>query len=89
MPLTPAERSLRASIAAHTRWANTRTAERKRVADRGHDALLATFARQVDPTEVLPEAERVTLAQNAYNAHMKRLALRSSQARRIARVTTR
>ena len=82
MPLTPAERSLRASIAAHTRWANTRTAERKRVADRGHAALLATFAAQVDPQGTLPEGERQTLARNAYRAHMKRLALRSSQARR-------
>ena len=82
MPLTPAERSLRASIAAHTRWANTRTAERKRVADRGHAALLATFAAQVDAEGTLPEAERQTLARNAYRAHMKRLALRSSQARR-------
>ena len=80
--LTPAERSLRASIAAHTRWSNTSAADRRRQADRGHAALLATFAEQVDPGGLLNEDERQRRARNAYTAHMKRLALRSSQARR-------
>ncbi len=82
--LTPAERSLRASLAAHTRWSATPVAERRRQANRGHAALLATFAAQVDPAGVMPEEERQRLARNAYSAHMKRLALRSSQARRAA-----
>ncbi len=82
--LTPAERSLRASLAAHTRWASTPLAARRRQASRGHAALLATFAAQVDPDGTMPEDERQRLARNAYTAHMKRLALRSSQARRAA-----
>lgn len=80
--LTPAERSLRASIAAHTRWANTSAADRRRQADRGHAALLAKFAAQVDPDGTLTVAEREKRAQNAYAAHMKRLAFASSRARR-------
>lgn len=82
--MTPAERSLRASIAAHTRWSQTPIADRRRQANRGHAALIATFAVQVDPDGLLPEEERQRLAHNAYSAHMKRLALRSSQARRSA-----
>ncbi len=82
--LTPAERSLRASIAAHTRWANTSTADRRRQADRGQAALLASFAAQIDPNALLSEEERQRRARNAYSAHMKRLALRSSRARRGA-----
>ncbi len=80
--LTPAERSLRASIAAHTRWANTSTADRRRQADRGQAALLASFAAQIDPDGTLPTQERERRARNLLSAHMKRLALRSSQARR-------
>ncbi len=80
--LTPAERSLRASLAAHTRWAGTPTADRRRQADRGQAALLAKFAAQVDPDGRLTPNERDKLARNAYQAHMKRLALASSRARR-------
>jgi hypothetical protein len=82
--LTPAERSLRASLAAHTRWANTSTAERLRQADRGHAALLAKFATEVDPDGAMTPEERDKLARNRYAAHMKRLALASSRARRGA-----
>lgn len=82
MPLSPAERSLRASIAAHSRWANTSSADRRRQADRGQSALLAKFAELVDPDGCLTTEERNKRARNAYTAHMKRLALLSSQARR-------
>jgi hypothetical protein len=80
--LTAAERSLRASIAPNSRWAATPAADRRRQAERGQAALLAKFADQVDPEGALPEAERTKLAGNAYAAHMKRLALASSRARR-------
>ncbi len=82
--LTPAERKLRASLAAHTRWANTPTAERRRQADRGHAALLEKFAEQVDPDRKLSPEDREKLARNAYTAHMQRLAFASSRARRGA-----
>jgi hypothetical protein len=83
-PLTPSERSLRASLAAHTRWANTPSAERRRQADRGQAALLARFAAEVDPDGRLSPDERDKLARNAHAAHMKRLALASSRSRRKA-----
>ncbi len=82
MKLTPAERSLRSSIAANTRWAHTPTADRRRNADRGQAALFEKFAAEVDPDGSLTPDERDRLARNAYAAHMKRLALASSRARR-------
>ena len=82
MPLTPAERSLRASIAAHTRWANTSRAERQRLADSGQAGLLRRFAAEIDPDGTLPGDERDRRARNALTAHMKRLALKSSRSRR-------
>lgn len=82
MPLTPTERSLRASLAAHTRWANTSRAERQRVADSGQAGLLRRFAAEVDPAGELPADERDRRARNLLQAHMRRLALKSAKARR-------
>ena len=82
--LSPAERSLRASIAVHTRWSNTSAADRRRQADRGHAALLATFAAQVDPDGTLPPDELAKRVENLRRAHMKKLALASAKARREA-----
>ena len=84
MPLTPAERSLRASIAAHTRWANTDRATRQRLADNGQAGLLRRFAAEVDPQGLLPAYERDKRAQSLLIAHMKRLALKSAKTRRGA-----
>ena len=81
--LTPAERKLRASIAANTRWANTERAERQRLADNGQAGLLRRFATEVDPAGTMPAAERDKRARNLLSAHMKRLALASSKARRL------
>ncbi len=77
--LSPEQRKLRASIAAHSRWSKTPTAERTRQAERGQAGLLARFGAEVDPQGVLPPEECDKLARNAYQAHMKRLALRSSR----------
>lgn len=80
MPLTPKERSIRASAAVHTSWANTadpaaRTAPgRKAFADR--------FEKQVDPDGVLPPEERARRAEHARKAHFQRMALASAKARR-------
>jgi hypothetical protein len=77
--LTPAQRSLRAKVAAHVSWANTsdRTARtaaaRKAASDR--------FEREVDPDGVLPNEERVLRAANARKAHFARMALLSARAR--------
>jgi hypothetical protein len=77
--LTPAQRSLRASIAAHTRWSKEDPAAN---AARGQAGLLARFEREIraaDPT--LPDAEVARRAESARQAHMARLALASSKAR--------
>jgi hypothetical protein len=77
--LTAEQRTLRASIAAHTRWAKEDPAAN---AARGQAGLLAKFereARAADPT--LPDAEIARRAQSAYRAHMARLSFASSKAR--------
>lgn len=79
MPLSPAERWLRAQIAANTRWSREDPTTN---ALRAQAGLLAKFEREVDPDATLPPVERARRAESARKAHMLRLALRSSQARR-------
>lgn len=78
MALTPAQRGLRARLAAYERWSR-------------HDPVAGTaparaafadrFLRQVDPDGVLPEDERLRRADSARRAYFTRLALASSRAR--------
>ena len=78
--MTPAQRSLRARIAAHTSWANTedRTARSKP----GLDAAWRKFEDQVDPARQLSETERFKRAESARRAHMSALAYKSVASRR-------
>jgi hypothetical protein len=77
--LTPEQRHIRASIAAHTRWSREDPAAN---AARGQAGLLARFGREVREAEPgLSEAEYTRRAESAYRAHMARLALASSKAR--------
>jgi hypothetical protein len=77
--LTREQRSIRASIAAHTRWSREDPAAN---AARGQAGLLARFGREVrEAAPGLSEAEYERRAQNAYRAHMGRLALASSKTR--------
>jgi len=76
--LTPAQRTLRASIAANTRWSREDPTAN---AERGQAGLVAKFRREVDPDNQLPDAERERRALSAYRAHMQRLSLASSRAR--------
>lgn len=76
--MTPTERRLAASIAAHESWANTpdrsaRTAPARRAAD-------AKFLEQAGGDPVRAEHLR--------KAHFQRLALKSAQSRRKAREAT-
>ncbi len=80
MPLSPSERKLRATVAAHTSWANT--ADRSARTAAGRKAMLDRFEREVDPDGVLDPAERALRADSAKKAHFARLALRSAQVRR-------
>ncbi|MDQ6730248.1 MAG: hypothetical protein M3022_08085 [Actinomycetota bacterium] len=81
MSLSPAERSLRARLAAHSLHARVsdpaaHTAPARR-------AFLDRFEREVDPDGELPVAERIRRAEHARKAYFARLALRSARARRL------
>jgi hypothetical protein len=78
MPLTPAQRSLRAKVAAHTLHAQRDGAELTRAA---REAFLRSFEPLVDPDGVLPPDVRRRRAEHARRAHMARLSLASSRAR--------
>lgn len=82
-PMSPAERALRARIAAHTSWANT--TDRKARTAPGRAASMARFEKEVDPDGVLSPAERARRADQAMRAHMARLALKSAKVRRLRR----
>jgi hypothetical protein len=77
--LSPSDRSLRARIAAHSRWSK---ADRVAGTANARAAFLDRFVREVDPDGVLPERERRRRAESARRAYFARLALRSAQARR-------
>jgi hypothetical protein len=87
MALTPAERTMRAQLGAHSQWArcDDRT-ERTAAARKGFDKR---FENQVDPNGVLDPAERAKRAENARQAHMLKLALASAKARRAKSLKSR
>ena len=77
--LSPEQRSLRASAAAHTMHARNDSRE---ITANARAGFLAKFLREVDAaTPGLPEAERLRRAEHLLRAHMQRLALASSKAR--------
>lgn len=77
---SPTERSLRARVAAHTRWANT--TDRAAATAAARQGMQDRFDRQVDPDGVLDPAERATRAESARKAFYSALALKSVAARR-------
>ncbi len=79
--LTPAERSLRGSIASYESWA--KTSDRAARTAPARNAQRQKFEDQVDPDGLLDPVERAKRGDFAYRAHMKRLALASAKARRI------
>lgn len=74
--LTPAQRTLRARIAAHALHAQGGTSTKAATA-----AFLSRFDREVDPDGVLPPDERARRAAHARRAYMGGLSLRASRAR--------
>jgi uncharacterized membrane protein len=80
MPLSPAERSLRARKAAASRW--SRPGAREAHGAKIRSGRLAHHERKVDPDGALAPAERRRLARQSLKAEMLGLALASSQARR-------
>ncbi len=79
--LTPAQRTLRARMAAHAMHARN---DSRTTSAPGRQAFLARFEDEVDPDRVLSEAERLRRAGHARKAYFARLALASSKARRRA-----
>lgn len=77
--LTPAERTLRARLAAHTLHSKVDPTEHTAPA---RAAFLERFLDEVDPNRELPEAERFRRAEHARKAYFARLALKSAKARR-------
>ena len=82
-PLSAEERSLRASIAVNTSWANTQDREARTLP--GRRAAEARFERLVDPDGKLPPEELAKRVRNAKKAHYARLAYLSARARRNAK----
>jgi hypothetical protein len=81
--LTPVERSLRGTLAAHESWA--RTEDRSARTANARRAALDRFEKEVDPDGVLLPDERARRAEHLRKAYFARLALKSAQARRARR----
>ena len=79
MPMSPSERTLRAKLAAHTKWATHDPVEGTAAA---RAAFLSRFELEVDPDQKLDPAQRQRRAAHARKAYYARLALMSAQARR-------
>ena len=79
LSLSPEQRSLRASLAAHAMHARHDSRE---ITANARAGFLARFLREVDAAAPgLTEAERLRRAEHLLRAHMARLALASSRAR--------
>jgi hypothetical protein len=79
-PLSPPQRSLRARLAAHSKWAATPDPTAATAPAR--QAFLSRFEREVDPDGRLTPEERCRRAEHAKKAYFARLALKSAQVRR-------
>jgi len=80
-PLTPRERTLRARLAAHSRWAQD---DPREGTSKARKTFYDSFLTKVDPDGVLPEAERQRRAESARKAHYTKMALASARSRRRA-----
>jgi len=77
--VNPAERSLRARLAAHRLHSQYDSRELTKAA---RAAFEDRFLKQVDPDNVLPDDERRKRAKHALKAHMLELSRLSAKARR-------
>ncbi len=77
--MTPEQKTLRARIAAHERWAQT--PDRTAATAAARLAAVTRWERQVDPDGILDPRERSQRAESAKKAYYVQLALKSVQAR--------
>jgi hypothetical protein len=80
--LSPAERTLRARLAAHTMHAQH---DARQTTASGRAAFLARFEAEVDPDGRLDPQERARRAEQARRAYFARLTLAATKARRAKR----
>ena len=80
-----AEKSLAGQIAAHTKWSKTDPIAGTEAARRASPGALPYWEATVDPTNALPDSERIRRAESARRAHFAKLALASAKARRSRR----
>lgn len=79
--LSPAERMLRAQMAAYARWKNCE--DRRAATDPARRLSEGRWEREVDPDGVLAPEERARRAEFAMKEHMVRMAFNSAKARRL------
>ena len=80
--LSPAERTLRARLAAHAMHAQH---DARQTTASGRAAFRARFEREVDPNGRLDPEERARRAEQARRAYFARLSLAAAKARRAKR----
>ena len=80
--LSPAERTLRARLAAHAMHGRH---DARATTAKARAAFLARFEQQADPDRLLTPAERERRAQQLRSAYFAQLALASAKARRARR----
>jgi hypothetical protein len=80
--LSPAERSLRARLAAYAMHARH---DARRTSANGRAAFLARFEREVDPDGHLDPEDRARRAEQARRAYFARLSLAAAKSRRARR----
>ncbi len=80
-----AERSLIGAIAANERWARLTPKQREEATRPAREAGWKFFEDQVDPTITDPEV-RATMARNLRLAHLQRMALKSVEKRKAAKL---
>ena len=76
MSLSPAQRTMRARIAAHKLHA---THDSRKLTENGRRKFMNRFLDEVDPDRTLPKAERERRAGHARSAYFAQLALRRSK----------
>lgn len=80
---SPAERTLQARAAAHSKWKNTE--DRTAATEPARLAFLERLADEVDPERRLDPETRARMVESARAEHMQRMALASVRARRARR----
>ena len=83
MSLTPEQRTLRARLAAYSKWAQT--SDRSAATAAARAGQEGRWERQVDPQGLLDPQERARLAESAKKAYFVQLAYKSSRARSRAK----